>query len=606
VLAGIFGFITFITVDGAKAEHWSSSDDPSLFASDLINTLDDLPKSGEANKIPWAGSYWPTYKDSINDPWEGAGTKPPSQKYAEAFNYDTTQVMDHVSLHHGIDSQSHRRSCINNSRCTDNTGTCSKQSGNNTGYCIPTWFGIIHAWAPASILLAEPKHEVELNGVNFKVNDTKALISLIYNRTVTRFISLTNPGTLHLLLANYLGIRHASFVEDRTWDYEVWNQPLRGYRIIKQTEVTAKEANQLIGVTETGGTTASAIGNAAKNHWFHMDPIPVESGKNVSVTMNGTNDADLYVRFGSQPTSSDYDCRPYTGGSDETCQLTSFSNTQVYISVQGYADSSDFIINANIGGSIPNSYQFNSEATDFRHVKIEVDYIATSASSTGGYLGDLIDRYTHTDTYEYILELKKNGDGKLGIIGGEYIGSSKRNHPDFLWLPISHRGNSVAGGAINRSGVMAIYEKSQQPDRTGGADKLKVVNYSDTIANNDVKHYGPYNVKVGKNLSAVMTGTNDADLYVRIGSAPTNTSYDCRPYKSGSNEECQVVSPGAPIYVAVMGYAASSDFSLRIEYVEKRGSLAFPTPATEVPYLNIQDTIDKGNYKHYTATRGRS
>ena len=60
-----------------------------------------------------------------------------------------------------------------------------------------------------------------------------------------------------------------------------------------------------------------------------------------------------------------------------------------------------------------------------------------------------------------------------------------------------------------------------------------------------------------------MTGTSDADLYVRIGNEPTTTSFDCRPFKNGSNETCRVnISAPAPIHVMVRGWAASSDFEL--------------------------------------------
>ena len=30
--------------------------------------------------------------------------------------------------------------------------------------------------------------------------------------------------------------------------------------------------------------------------------------------MTGTNDPDLYVRFGAQPTTAGYDCRPFLSG----------------------------------------------------------------------------------------------------------------------------------------------------------------------------------------------------------------------------------------------------------------------------------------------------
>jgi hypothetical protein len=61
-----------------------------------------------------------------------------------------------------------------------------------------------------------------------------------------------------------------------------------------------------------------------------------------------------------------------------------------------------------------------------------------------------------------------------------------------------------------------------------------------------------------------ITGTGDADLYVRVGSAPTSTQYDCRPYKTGTAESCRVsLAQPAPIHVMVRGYAnATSTFQL--------------------------------------------
>jgi hypothetical protein len=56
-----------------------------------------------------------------------------------------------------------------------------------------------------------------------------------------------------------------------------------------------------------------------------------------------------------------------------------------------------------------------------------------------------------------------------------------------------------------------------------------------------------------------LRGTGDADLYVRIGSAPTTTTYDCRPYRSDANETCEVELPAqANVHVMVRGYTAST------------------------------------------------
>ncbi|HSD87472.1 MAG TPA: PPC domain-containing protein [Kofleriaceae bacterium] len=60
-----------------------------------------------------------------------------------------------------------------------------------------------------------------------------------------------------------------------------------------------------------------------------------------------------------------------------------------------------------------------------------------------------------------------------------------------------------------------------------------------------------------------ITGTGDADLYVKVGREPSLTSYDCRPYKTGSNESCKVtLAQPAVIGVMVNGYATSSTFKL--------------------------------------------
>ena len=70
------------------------------------------------------------------------------------------------------------------------------------------------------------------------------------------------------------------------------------------------------------------------------------------------------------------------------------------------------------------------------------------------------------------------------------------------------------------------------------------------------------------NLSFTMSGgSGDADLYVKAGSAPTDSSYDCRPYKSGNNESCTIAAPVAGTYhVRIKGYSAFSGVSLVGDY----------------------------------------
>lgn len=587
---------------GAKqGEAWDSSNNPSMFASDLQYTYSALPLEGQAQTIPWAGSYWPVASDSINYRWAGPGSDSAPMKYQKA--YGGTNLEDAVSAQHGIDAFTSQKACTGPADCTGGgsaEGSCSMRPGATTGRCIPGWWGICHAWSPASILLPEPQHAVIKNGITFEVQDLKALATLVHNSTSSRFVSLrcnetgtsavdaygrivasdcrdTNAGTFHLLVTNYLGLRRQAFVEDRVAAAEVWNQPLRGYHVVSQRPVSASEANTLIGALATGGTTVNRSGTVAQNAWSQQGSFPVEAGSLVQVVMSGSGDADLYVRFGAAPDESTYTCRPYAGSSAETCSLTvPAGETQVFVGVRGYAPTSDFSLAITTGARPPSSYVFNSRAASFVAVTLDLQYISESTASTGN-TGAVIDQYTGTDRYDYLLELDAAGK----IIGGEWTGASKQSHPDFLWLPTGVATSSVAQGKISYATVKALVMESVSappaPADAGTAGTQNSFSDSQPIAAQAWRIYGPFSADVGSSVVASLTGTGDADLYVKVGMAPTATSYDCRPYTASSAESCTVTASG-PVYVGVNGFAASSTYSLTVTW---RGGPYSPPPVAD-------------------------
>ncbi|KHM96996.1 S8 family peptidase [Xanthomonas vesicatoria] len=65
---------------------------------------------------------------------------------------------------------------------------------------------------------------------------------------------------------------------------------------------------------------------------------------------------------------------------------------------------------------------------------------------------------------------------------------------------------------------------------------------------------------------AISGGTGDADLYVRAGSAPTDTTYTCRPYRSGNAETCSITAPSGTYYVRVKAYSTFSGVTLSASY----------------------------------------
>ncbi len=106
------------------------------------------------------------------------------------------------------------------------------------------------------------------------------------------------------------------------------------------------------------------------------------------------------------------------------------------------------------------------------------------------------------------------------------------------------------------------------------------------------------------NLTFTMSGgTGDADMYVKFGTAPTDSSYDCRPYKSGNAESCAFASPSAGTYhVRLKAYSAFSGVSLVGDYTTGGGGSQTYTNGANV---NIPDNNSTGVTSNI-AVSGRS
>lgn len=321
----------------------------------MVRKFEDLPITGEVggNGV-WPGDYWPTYEDSINKRWLSPSIPSPAEKYERAFaRSGGAGFAQRIREMHGTQSVTGAY-CDDATPCRDPQGeisegdVCVKDRGARSGKCIATWTGVCHGWAPAAFMVPEPKFPVTVNGVRFEVNDIKALATMAYTDVASNLLGQrceeilgqtssaaipvpckdSNPAVLHILLTNIVGWGKKSFVVDLTYDQQVWNHPVRSFKVLSSTDVTATEATRLV----TGRAGA---------------------------------------------------------------------------------------------------YTINPRAVAFKKVKTELSVIVESSASVDGPLQDQLDGYTSTETYNYILELDGAGD----VIGGEWIGTSVRKHPDFVWAP---------------------------------------------------------------------------------------------------------------------------------------------------------------------------
>jgi secreted trypsin-like serine protease len=171
---------------------------------------------------------------------------------------------------------------------------------------------------------------------------------------------------------------------------------------------------------------------------------------NLSFTISGgTGDADLYVRRGSAPTDTTFDCRPFLGGNNETCNFAAPAAGTYFVGVKAFSSFSGVTLLGRF-------------------------------TAPGGFPG---------------IELQQT----------------------------------------NISGAQNQFVNFQLNVPSGAA----------------------------RVIFQISGGTGDADLYVRRGSAPTTSTFDCRPFLDGNNETCTFNTPASGTYfIGIRGFSAFSGVTL--------------------------------------------
>lgn len=125
-------------------------------------------------------------------------------------------------------------------------------------------------------------------------------------------------------------------------------------------------------------------------------------------------------------------------------------------------------------------------------------------------------------------------------------------------------GGGGTGGAVLGNGV---------PVTGLGATTNNAVNYTIVVPS------GASNLVI-----ATSGGTGDGDLHVRLGSAPTTSTYDCRPYLSGNNESCSIPSPGAGTWhIMVRAYTTFAGVTLTGSFTPGGGTDTAPSVVSTTP-----------------------
>ena len=188
-----------------------------LWNDDFTWKFDDLPLAGSVPKerIPYSGFI---YLD------KQGGTSAVLRKYDNGVNRD--QSFPATGWEYSDTSSAY-------------TGTRTIRTGGRfrgrtiTVRGVNHWYGHCNGWSSAAIRHAEPQHSVEVNGVEFSPADIKGLLAEAYmyneHELLAGFETQLNPGTLHAILANWLGRASHAVVMDSDPGKEKWNYPIYGF-----------------------------------------------------------------------------------------------------------------------------------------------------------------------------------------------------------------------------------------------------------------------------------------------------------------------------------------------------------------------------------------
>ncbi len=117
----------------------------------------------------------------------------------------------------------------------------------------------------------------------------------------------------------------------------------------------------------TKGVPVTGQGASTGNSLNYTLVVPAGSTNLTFTTSGGTGDADMYVKFGSAPTDTVYDCRPYTSGNAETCTFAAPQAGTYYVRLKAYSTFSGVSLVGNYttggGGGGPQTYTNGTDVT---------------------------------------------------------------------------------------------------------------------------------------------------------------------------------------------------------------------------------------------------
>lgn len=269
-------------------EAWDANNDPRRLAGTYEVEFAALPTDGRLTSEPWTDSYWPSYKGGLANRWASLNSvdpfaySPPSEAAVRRMSQSQLRQLSPAEKYDIFRGQF--------------TFPLLQYERRRTSAANPTWYGICHGWAQASLHFPKEPKPLTLRSaggidVPFGSADVKGLLALAqqYNRPqgATRLLGRrcslnpsddspacrdVNAGSFHIILTNFIGRLGQGFVFDFERALEVWNFPVFGYasEILGETDqvyASAAPGTQRI-------VRVKSVVNYISGHGPSWDPVP--------------------------------------------------------------------------------------------------------------------------------------------------------------------------------------------------------------------------------------------------------------------------------------------------------------------------------------------
>ncbi len=131
--------------------------------------------------------------------------------------------------------------------------------------------------------------------------------------------------------------------------------------------------------TLTNGVAKTNLSGAQGSEQFFTLDVPAGASGLSFVMSGGSGDGDMYVRFGSAPTTSSYDCRPYLNGNNETCSISNVQAGTYHVMIRGYTSFSGTSLvgsfteggGGNVGGTFEKT-NLSGSRRSWKHYSVEI------------------------------------------------------------------------------------------------------------------------------------------------------------------------------------------------------------------------------------------